>query len=104
MAQKVYQTMQGKIVELDKLIMKNETVVAVGNVKVNARGDELGPGGQIIRKTAANTMAERDDSVVTQHRVAEKTTQEHAVEEQAVEEVSQEKKIRSTRIQKNEEE
>lgn len=47
---KVYRSMQGKEVDLDKLRNKNETTLAVGNVKVNARGDELGPGGQIIRK------------------------------------------------------
>lgn len=42
--------MQGKEVDMHKLIMQNEMTVAVGNVKVNARGDELGPGGKIIRK------------------------------------------------------
>lgn len=42
--------MQGKVVDLDKLISKNELTPAVGNIKVNARGDEIGPGGQIIRK------------------------------------------------------
>jgi hypothetical protein len=35
---------------MTKLVMQNEMTVAVGNVKVNARGDELGPGGKIIRK------------------------------------------------------
>jgi len=47
---KVYKSMQGKEVDLEKLRMKNELTPAVGNVRVNARGDELGPGGQIIRK------------------------------------------------------
>ena len=47
---KVYRSMQGKEVDLDKLRNRNETTLAVGNVKVNARGDELGPGGQIVRK------------------------------------------------------
>jgi hypothetical protein len=46
----VYRSMQGKEVDMNKLINANEMTVAVGNVKVNARGDELGPGGQIIRK------------------------------------------------------
>lgn len=45
-----YKTMQGKEIDLDKLRIKNELTLAVGNVKVNARGDELGPGGQIVRK------------------------------------------------------
>lgn len=47
---KVYRSMQGKEVDLDKLRNRNETTLAVGNVKMNARGDELGPGGKIIRK------------------------------------------------------
>lgn len=46
----VYRTMQGKEVDMHKLAMQNEMTVAVGNVRVNARGDELGPGGRIVRK------------------------------------------------------
>lgn len=46
----VYRSMQGKEVDMNKLVMQNEMTPAVGNVKVNARGDELGPGGKIIRK------------------------------------------------------
>ena len=42
--------MQGIELDMNKLINQNELTVAVGNVKVNARGDELGPGGRIIRK------------------------------------------------------
>jgi hypothetical protein len=46
----VYRSMQGKEVDMNKLMNQNELTVAVGNVKVNARGDELGPGGRIIHK------------------------------------------------------
>jgi len=45
-----YRSMQGKEVDMDKLMQQNELMPAIGNMKVNARGDELGPGGQIIRK------------------------------------------------------
>jgi len=45
-----YKSMQGKEVDMDKLMQQNELMPAIGNMKVNARGDELGPGGQIIRK------------------------------------------------------
>ena len=48
--QKVYKTMQGKTVDMDMLRKRNELTPAVGNAKINARGDELGPGGQIVRK------------------------------------------------------
>jgi hypothetical protein len=47
---KTYKTMQGKQIDLDLLIKRNELTPAVGNARVNARGDELGPGGRIIRK------------------------------------------------------
>jgi hypothetical protein len=47
---KVYTTANGRIVDMDLLRQKNELTPAVGNSRVNARGDELGPGGQIIRK------------------------------------------------------
>jgi hypothetical protein len=47
---KTYKTMQGREVDMDKLMAQNELMPAIGNVKVNARGDELGPGGKIIRK------------------------------------------------------
>ena len=46
---KVYKTMQGKQVDMDLLRKRNEMTPAVGNAKINARGDELGPGGQVIR-------------------------------------------------------
>lgn len=47
---KIYKTANGKNVDLDLLISRNELTPAVGNARVNARGDELGPGGKIIRK------------------------------------------------------
>jgi hypothetical protein len=46
----VYRSARGKEVDLNKLIARNELTPAVGNMKVNARGDKLGPGGKIIAK------------------------------------------------------
>ena len=42
-------SMRGRDIDMEKLNLKNEMQPAVGNMKVNARGDELGPGGQIVR-------------------------------------------------------
>jgi hypothetical protein len=42
---KLYTTAQGKQLSMDSVRLSNETVIAVGNMKVNARGDQLGPGG-----------------------------------------------------------
>jgi hypothetical protein len=45
-----YRTMRGKEVDMDKLLEKNQLMPAVGNAKMNARGDELGAGGKIVKK------------------------------------------------------
>ena len=47
---RMYRTMQGRMVDIEKLRAANETVQAVGNMNVNARGDVLGPGGQIATR------------------------------------------------------
>ena len=47
---KIYRTMQGREIDMDSLAARNETMPAVGNVRMNARGDELGPGGVVVRK------------------------------------------------------
>ena len=39
MTQKVYKTATGKTLDMGSLILQNEHVRAVGNMKVNARGD-----------------------------------------------------------------
>ena len=44
----IHKTARGKTIDMDKVKLSNERVTAVGNMKVNARGDKLGPGGQII--------------------------------------------------------
>ena len=49
-ARKTYKTMRGKVVDMEQLQQRNELTPAVGNARVNARGDELGPGGKVIRK------------------------------------------------------
>ena len=46
---KVYRTSNGKSIDMDLLRQRNELTPAVGNARVNARGDELGPGGKIVR-------------------------------------------------------
>ena len=44
-----FTTAQGKRVSMDSLRLANEEVIAVGNMKVNARGDQLGPGGVPVK-------------------------------------------------------
>jgi hypothetical protein len=67
-------TAQGKMIDMGALIAKNENVRAVGNMKVNARGDEVDGHGRVVTpvtekvakgysKTVGNKSAQ-----VTNHR------------------------------------
>ena len=49
---RMYRTMQGRMVDIEKLRSANEHVRAVGNMNVNTRGDVLGPRGQIATPKA----------------------------------------------------
>lgn len=54
---KIYRTAMGKPIDMDQLRLMNEETIAVGNMKVNARGDELGFGGEVVR-TRNQVMAD----------------------------------------------
>ena len=54
---KVYTSVRGKEIDMERLSLKNETAPAVGNARMNARGDELGAGGKIV-KTREQILAE----------------------------------------------
>lgn len=54
---KMYRTAQGKMIDIETIKLKNEMTPALGNMRVNARGDQLGPGGKII-KTREEMMDE----------------------------------------------
>ena len=49
---RMYRTMQGRMVDIEKLRSANESVQAVGNMNVNARGDVLGSSGQVVTPKA----------------------------------------------------
>jgi|TARA_Y100000389_G_scaffold178171_1_gene191094 hypothetical protein len=87
---KMYKTAQGKHIDLDLLISRNELTPAVGNARVNARGDELGPGGTIIRKREdimseyyQNPETVKDEEVVSEEVVDSKDTEGATAEETA---------------------
>lgn len=54
---RVYTTANGKRVNIDAIISQNEETIAVGNMKVNARGDQLGPGG-VVEVSKSKMMAD----------------------------------------------
>lgn len=49
-------TSEGKSIDIEGLRLKNESTVAVGNMRVNARGDELDPITGAVFRTRAERM------------------------------------------------
>jgi len=48
MTKSIYRTAQGKQIDMGKLALQNENVRAVGNMKVNARGDVVDDHNRVI--------------------------------------------------------
>lgn len=92
----VYRTMQGKVIDFEKLMRQNELTPAVGNMKVNARGDEIGPSGKIIRRREdiVNEYYEKNPK----SRISTRTVKEEKIEPiiQAKEEPKPKKPIQPT--------
>ena len=49
MAKRTYKTMRGRPIDMGALIAANAEKIAVGNSKMNARGDILGANGVVLR-------------------------------------------------------
>ena len=79
-SKKQHRSMRGKAVDMDLLRKRNELTPAVGNARVNARGDELGPGGQIIKKR---------EEIVGEHYAVANASQQRAAATSAIDEVEE---------------
>ena len=64
MTSKVYRSAQGKSVDLGTIMLQNEHVRAVGNMKVNARGDKLDSNNRVI-ETKARQIQKQNDRTTT---------------------------------------
>lgn len=73
---KMYRTARGRVVDFDSMQLKNEHVPAVGNMRVNARGDELGEDHSVLR-----TNNERVAEYYTVQQPAADTVPANAIEE-----------------------
>jgi hypothetical protein len=89
-----YRTMQGKEIDMEKLMRQHELMPAIGNMKVNARGDELGSGGKIVR---------RREEVVADYYEDNPNAKGSAVSKPVVEQVVQ-PTTTTTKIKKNQSE
>ena len=50
-------TNRGQTVDMAGLVLQNETAVAVGNMKVNARGDQVDEKGQVVKTKTEQAQA-----------------------------------------------
>jgi len=67
----MYTTAMGRSIDFESLKSAGEETIAVGNMKVNARGDQLGPGG-IIERTRNAAMADHYGSGVSTETLEDK--------------------------------
>ncbi len=83
---KNYKTAMGKVVDMAALAARNEHTRAVGNMRVNARGDTIDANGRVIRsvtekvneaygKTVGNKSAQVKRQVTTKPKVELELTQ-----------------------------
>ena len=87
---KLYRTMQGRMVDIEKLRSANENVQSVGNMNVNARGDVLGRGGIVVtpKETVIKKYYEQPKGMVDDTPARARQTppaQPKAVEKKSVE-------------------
>ena len=80
MTKKVYRTAQGKTVDLGALLLQNENTRAVGNMRVNARGDVLDSNNRSVasRNQQVNRQYNRQVTNVSDSQVP--TSRRHARE------------------------
>lgn len=80
-------TVKGKEIDMASLIASNDRVTAVGNIKMNARGDLLGPGGTInvpneqVQSEYYKKELSSTKEVQTAKELAEKVSNTRAVED-----------------------
>jgi len=53
----IKKTSRGQQLDIDSLVLANETTVAVGNMRVNARGDQLDSKGNIVKTKTQQAQA-----------------------------------------------
>jgi hypothetical protein len=64
MTNKIYKSAQGKSVDLGTIMLQNEHVRAVGNMKVNARGDKIDSANRVI-ETKAQQIQKQNNRTTT---------------------------------------
>lgn len=63
MAGNMYRTANGKMIDMRALALKNEQVRAVGNMKVNARGDMLDDENRVVKTKAQQVQKQYNQQI-----------------------------------------
>lgn len=63
MTKKIYKTAQGKTIDMGALMLRNENVRAVGNMKTNARGDVLDANNNVAQTRNQQTVQQYNQQV-----------------------------------------
>lgn len=87
MAKKSYYTRSGKSVDIDAFRTKYAKEIAAGNMNVNAQGDKIGRGGEVVATVRETTKPYYENNPKAVKRVSIKSTGVDAVEKEAEEEV-----------------
>lgn len=66
-------SMRGAVVDMARYMAQNEDAIAIGNAMMNARGDLVGPGGNIVKK--------REDIAAEYHAVNPKAVRKVALKD-----------------------
>lgn len=98
MSKKVYRSAQGKIVDFGALQVQNETVRAVGNMQVNARGDKLDADGNVISTRAQ--QVNRSLNQTTAPAPIPTSTQAQKESESAAIRAADQEKLEQARVQR----
>ena len=96
MATKVYKSAMGRVVDLGALMLKNETIRAVGNMNVNARGDLLDSTNNVVETKPKQVQKHYQKQITNTTTIAPTTSTRAAKKQHAQKKASKEKVAKDT--------
>jgi deoxycytidylate deaminase len=81
MTDKIYKSAKGKTVDLGAIILKNESVLAVGNMGVNARGDRVDADGKVTEARSKTVSKDLTNQTIQRKSTDVPSSKRRALEE-----------------------
>ena len=106
MVKRIYRSSQGKSVDIGALLLQNETVRAVGNMGVNARGDRINNKNRVVDSKVQQVTRQYNKQIGPQDDIPQATADSAKIVEKAPiapnpvklpKATTQEKKIKATK-------